>query len=787
MIRRLTGTVLLVVMTLGAILQSVAAYDVDSLSVIPSETECPGGAATVTAFVSGDPPDGTLVHFLTDPPGLVSPGTGETVAGYAAATITPDAHYDDGIDVFAFTDGGVWVGAILECTQGGSIAGRITDHIGQPVEGARVDAWSTTCCKFDQGVATTASDGTYEITGLFPANYEVFARGEGNLPTYHPEPVFVSRDSITRSIDIEMQPGGTISGRVTHAGLGLANAAVFIPALFYGGQTDAQGYYSLTGVPPGDHVVLAGVFGSGYATEYYSDAYTSSWATPVTVVGGATTQNINFDLAIGGSITGRVTDPFGAGVPNASVTAVGPAFAQWTMSDNAGFYTVNGLSPGLHTVSAEDALASYPVTYFHDKFNNQSADPVDVALGLTTTSIDIDLGRFGLIAGTITGIVYPYTHVNAEPSSCCGDSFGTNPNQDGSYTIEHVIPGCYKIRVDSWSAPTMFFDAKFHFANADVVCVDPAEEVTGINFDLVPRDNDDIDLAFGVFTFPYIDIHDNAGATLEPGEPQPCGNIGATRWFRFTIPEAAGVAPTVNVVTLGSSFDTAVAAYSGDPLWSPPGGLAAIACADTPGGQETLSFTGAQDQTYYVQAGGASGAAGLLSLAITCGPQGNDADCDGIASSPDNCPVAHNPMQDDLDADGQGDACDNDLDGDGIPNFDEETFNTEERTPDTDGDGCSDGAEALGSEPEFGGLRDPLNYWDFYDVDANTNIDLGDTLAILARFGSLPGDTLYDERFDRYLPDGHPGHRSAQAAGSEIGIDLGDALVNLRSFGHLCA
>jgi hypothetical protein len=65
-----------------------------------------------------------------------------------------------------------------------------------------------------------------------------------------------------------------------------------------------------------------------------------------------------------------------------------------------------------------------------------------------------------------------------------------------------------------------------------------------------------------------------------------------------------------------------------------------------------------------------------------------DQDADGLVNLADNCPTAANPLQEDLDLNGLGDACDGDRDGDG-------TLNATDTLPDdpnewTDADGVGD-------------------------------------------------------------------------------------------------
>lgn len=103
--------------------------------------------------------------------------------------------------------------------------------------------------------------------------------------------------------------------------------------------------------------------------------------------------------------------------------------------------------------------------------------------------------------------------------------------------------------------------------------------------------------------------------------------------------------------------------------------------------------------------------------------------------------------------------------------------------PDSDGDGCGD-VEEVGSNRLFGGDRDPLDPWDFFDVSGDQSIDLTDALLIKQKFGLGPGDPGYDAQYDRWIPDMAKPWRTASASD---GIDLTDILINLQSFGHDCS
>ncbi|MCA9526139.1 MAG: thrombospondin type 3 repeat-containing protein, partial [Myxococcales bacterium] len=91
-----------------------------------------------------------------------------------------------------------------------------------------------------------------------------------------------------------------------------------------------------------------------------------------------------------------------------------------------------------------------------------------------------------------------------------------------------------------------------------------------------------------------------------------------------------------------------------------------------------------------------------------------DLDGDGVGEldplAPDNCPAVHNPDQLDLDGDGLGDACDPDVDADGVPNLQDDcpaAPNPDQA--DADRDGLGDACDAKFCYTVFGDQRNCLD------------------------------------------------------------------------------
>jgi hypothetical protein len=118
---------------------------------------------------------------------------------------------------------------------------------------------------------------------------------------------------------------------------------------------------------------------------------------------------------------------------------------------------------------------------------------------------------------------------------------------------------------------------------------------------------------------------------------------------------------------------------------------------------------------------------------------------------------------------------------------------------DQDGDGCTDWEE-LGSTQATGGLRDPFNVWDFFDVPTGPSlqrdkvVNVADISAVTARFGSsgTPGDPLsppppapaYHSAYDRGTLLG-PDSWNQNAANGSITVQDITAVAQYH-FGHTC-
>ena len=139
-------------------------------------------------------------------------------------------------------------------------------------------------------------------------------------------------------IDATPERGGTVSGRVTNepgAPLeGISVSANSTSSAFAMAVTDADGRYTVAGLGTGSYRVwFSDARGRGYVAEYYDDASYSA-ATLIDVGFGTQIVGIDAVLALGASLSGRVTNEAGEPLADVSVGATSLARRREHRRDN---------------------------------------------------------------------------------------------------------------------------------------------------------------------------------------------------------------------------------------------------------------------------------------------------------------------------------------------------------------------------------------------------------------------------------------------------------------------
>ncbi|MHB8125715.1 MAG: lectin like domain-containing protein [Desulfitobacteriaceae bacterium] len=161
----------------------------------------------------------------------------------------------------------------------------------------------------------------------------------------------------------------------------------------------ADGTYSLN-VPPGKYILFLWperVNGIDYGYQYYDNKLGPTSANVIQVASGET-NTINPTLAVGGRISGVVTDPDGTGLPGILVMAYNQyGLGVGTDTDSTGHYEIPGVAATSYTVKFDPAEynSSHGTNYVPQWYNNQpsesTAKSMSVVAGQALTNINAHL------------------------------------------------------------------------------------------------------------------------------------------------------------------------------------------------------------------------------------------------------------------------------------------------------------------------------------------------------------------------------------------------------------
>jgi hypothetical protein len=342
------------------------------------------------------------------------------------------------------TPGQVVNGIDFTVLVGSSISGTVTEEgSGSPIEGASVTA-SSLGDLFAFGFALTDENGDYTLPGLalmpyqvsfFPdqGSTEVLSEFYDDKPGAPGDPVNVTQPGVT-GIDAALATGGRVEGTVTGSGGPLQSVGVAAVGSdgsgFAGDSTDAAGNYSLL-VPAGAVNVLF-FTNDGFVSEYYNNKPDLASADDISVTAGATTSNIDADLAASGKITGLVTDST-TDDPVEGVTAI--AFdsngvgVTSTSTNSSGLYELDGnLKTGSYRVQfigpdpEFGGSPGYNSRFYSNKTTLGSANTVSVTAPATTANINQELTPCDETGGsTTTTTTGDTTTTTLGGATDCGD------------------------------------------------------------------------------------------------------------------------------------------------------------------------------------------------------------------------------------------------------------------------------------------------------------------------------------------------------------------------------
>jgi len=394
-------------------------------------------------------PDGTPAADATvDTPTGVMPRSAETAAdgtfkliGVASGPTVLTAHSSDGIlSSPPLTVTAPAKNVTLTIPRGARIEGRVLDRatqqpvtdftVGLPTRSQRMVPAEPRAEK-----TIHADDGSYAIDNVPPGTVDLVVRAAGYVSGTRGDITAEDGKTVT-GIDIQLDRGAAISGRVTAGGTPVAGADVRpasqrmapmmsqqISASGAGATTDGDGFYKLDGIAEGDRLI-----------EFHKQGFVTAQK-PVQVKAG-NDVHLDVELDPGKELRGRVVDRSGSGIAGANISASGAGERRagpMAVTDGDGMFVLSGLTEGKYEVSAR-------------KEGMVSGDAIDVDLP-QTRPLTLTLDAGATINGRVSGI--PAEQL---PQVIVTASGGTSRNQttadaSGNFTLPGFPDG--QVRVDA--------------------------------------------------------------------------------------------------------------------------------------------------------------------------------------------------------------------------------------------------------------------------------------------------------------------------------------------------
>jgi len=379
----------------------------------------------------------------------------------ARITATHDDYFSVRSDELRLRPGEVFGGLELVMERGGRVHGHILTPENTPAAGVRVgldviEAEGNTGDILDP---TTDAKGAFRISRIPPGRYRVVVRGRSKSSSREVE--IGAAGAVVDDIVLVLPAVAPIRGRVEDASGTPVHGAIveaFATDAADGGSqasvvTDKDGSFSLPGLPAGGYVVGSRLPVGGPSVR----------SEPVTE--GA--SDLVFQLPTPGALAGTVTD--GEGHPATSfevrITPQEGDVVRVPVTSGDGAFRVGGVAPGRYEVLVRTSVGGSAVPL-----------PVLVEPGRETGGLALRVAAGESIWGTVLfkgGAPAPGVVVVARPDASLkdGPERSTTTNADGSFSVEGLVAGTYRlalsheglaefsedIRVPSYTGVTLAF------------------------------------------------------------------------------------------------------------------------------------------------------------------------------------------------------------------------------------------------------------------------------------------------------------------------------------------
>jgi hypothetical protein len=264
--------------------------------------------------------------------------------------------------------------------------------------------------------ATTAKDGRFTLRGLPTGRYTLYTDptcdGRKSSLYLAADQDLAVKAGKTSRVRVLLRPGSGVSGRVTDShGRPIKGICVVIEGEGGHFRTGPAGRYKVLGLDPGEATVqFTGGCGNSVSvtSQFYKDRPDYFTATQIRFQPGQIVTGISAVMRPGASIVGTVTTKSGHPLSGMCVRLlapqvsdfIGPGFAQFAFTNDAGHYRFANLAPGPYQLVA-GCGARYAPSWFRSAPDSTTASFLSTLPGVTT-NVDFKLERAGSISGTAT-------------------------------------------------------------------------------------------------------------------------------------------------------------------------------------------------------------------------------------------------------------------------------------------------------------------------------------------------------------------------------------------------